>query len=47
VFWNNLNDFKYDEYKMIVGISNRITGLLRQRKLLEEEKNKLYLKESI
>lgn len=47
VFWNNLHDFKYDEYKMIFGISNRITGLLRQRKLLEEERNKLYIKQSI
>lgn len=47
VFWNNLYDFSYDEYKMIMWVSNRITGLLRQRKLLEEEKNKLYLKESI
>ncbi|NUJ97910.1 cyclic nucleotide-binding domain-containing protein [Candidatus Gracilibacteria bacterium] len=47
VFGNNLYDFSYDEYKMIMGVSNRITGLLRQRKLLEEEKNKLYLKESI
>ncbi len=47
VFWNNLNDFKYDEYKMVLGISNRITWLLRQRKLLEEERNKLYIKQSI
>jgi len=47
VFGNNLIEFSYDEYKMILGIANRITGVLRQRKILEEERNKNYIKSNI
>jgi len=32
---------------MILGIANRITGVLRQRKILEEERNKNYIKSNI
>ncbi|MFA5917713.1 MAG: cyclic nucleotide-binding domain-containing protein [Candidatus Gracilibacteria bacterium] len=37
--------FTYEDKKLILSISNNLTGLLKQKEILNEENNKIYMKE--
>lgn len=47
VFWNNVFPFQKELARVIESICTSITGLLRQRKIMIEERNKEYIKDNI
>lgn len=47
VFWHNIRDFNEAEKKMVNWIATSIIWIIHQKRMLEEEKNKSYLKTSL
>jgi len=44
IFWKK-EKFTYEDKKLIISITNNLTGLLKQKQILKEELNKKYMKE--
>lgn len=44
VFWNNSKDFNDSDHRIAESIANSLVWVLRQKKLLDEERDKNYLK---
>jgi hypothetical protein len=44
IFWKDTK-FTYEDKKLILSISNNLTWLLKQKEILNEENNKIYMKE--
>jgi hypothetical protein len=44
IFWKTTN-FTYEDKKLILSISNNLTGLIKQKEIIKEEINKKYMKE--
>lgn len=47
VFWHNIRDFNEWERKMVAGIATSIIWIIHQKKILEEERNKKYIKNRV
>ncbi len=44
VFWNSLKEFSHSDKRNAQSIANNLVWILRQKKLLDEERDKVYLK---